>query len=122
MIPLDIRREAERRLILAKIAATPSPARFRRSSFSVLFAEPAKAREMKLAGYGASYTGQVTVALPLGEKPPESEKDTIDVQDYSGATHTYTVATVTPLLGRGCYQLGLRARTAKQARTATPGL
>lgn len=122
MISLLTRRTAERRLVVAKIAATPSAARFRKLALDVLFGEPAKAREMKLAGYGAAYTAEATLALPLGTAPPESEKDTIDVQDFSGQTHTYTVATVKPLLALDCYTLGVRARTARTTRSAVPGL
>ena len=121
MIPLLTRRTAERRLLLAKIAATPSPARVRAHALDVLFSEPAKAREMKLAGYGASFTAEARIALPPGEKPPESEKDSIDIQDFSGQTHSYTLTTVTPLLGLDCYTLGLRPRSTTQTRSAAPG-
>lgn len=122
MIPLATRRLAERRLLVAKIAATPSAARFRTGTLDVLFSEPQKAREMRLAGYGASYSAEARVALDLGAKPPEASKEIIDITDYSGATLSYTITTVTPLLGQDCYTLALTARSTRPPRSAVPGL
>lgn len=121
MIPLTTRRLAERRLLVAKIAATPSPARFRALAFDVLLSEPAKAREMKLAGYQTDFRGEARVVLPLGSKPPEPEKEWIEIADYSGVTHRYDLSIVTPLLGQDCYTLALRARNTKPTRGAAPG-
>jgi hypothetical protein len=118
MIAYTAIRAAHRRLLEGKIAARPAAYRFRTFNGSVLLSEPAKAREMKLAGYNLGFTAQVMIALPLGEKPPEPEKELIDVQDLSGATHTYAIASVTPLDGTDCYTLALRARNAKPTRPA----
>lgn len=116
MIPLEIRRQAERRRIEALIAATPSPARFRQRTLEVCLADPTKARTLALGGFNAGYSAEIWLVLPVEDaKPPESEKETIEVQDMSGQTHTYTVAMVTPLLGTGCFKLALRARSARQS-------
>lgn len=122
MIPLHTRRMAERRLIEAKIAATPSPTRFRTHALNVLLFDPAKSRELKIGGFGANWSGDCYIALPLSDtKPPESEKEIIEIQDWSGVTHGYTVTVVTPLLALNCYRLSLRPRSMKPQRSATPG-
>ncbi len=123
MIPLTVRRQAERRLLEAKIAAHPSPARFRTYQFNVLLADPPKARELKAAGFGASWTGDCYLVLPVGDAvAPASETETITVQDWSGVTQSYTLTAVTPLLGLGCFRCGLRPRkVGAAARGAQPG-
>ncbi len=123
MIPLDTRRAAERKVVEAKINATPSPARFRTHALPVLMFDPVKARELRIAGFGADWSGDCYLALPLTDrKPPESEKEIVEVQDWSGQTHIYTVKTVQPLLADNCYRLSLRPRSARQSpRGAAPG-
>lgn len=114
MIPFAAKRAAERIRLEALIASDPSPARFRTHSLNVLALESAKARELKIGGFGADWSGDCYVALPLSDqKPPESEKEDIEVTDYSGQTHRYRVRTVTPLKGLNCYRLALRPLSAK---------
>jgi hypothetical protein len=122
MIPLATRRAAERRQLEAKVTAYPSPVRFRTHALNVLLFDPAKAREMKVGGFGANWSGDCYLVLPLTDtKPPESETELIDIQDWSGSTHAYMVTVVTPLFAENCYRLSLRPRSMKAQRSPAPG-
>jgi hypothetical protein len=122
MIPLSQQRAADRRRIEGLIAAQPAAARFRTLALQVrLLGEPEKTRALRAGGFDLAYTAQVLLALPPGTPPPEPERDLIDVEDFSGRTQTYALASSTALLGEGCFRLGLRVRNARPARGAAPG-
>jgi hypothetical protein len=122
MIPLAQQRLADRRRIVALIAAQPSAARFRALSLQVrLLGEPEKLRTMRAGGFDLGYTTQCVIALPVESPPPEPEKDLIDIEDFTGRTQSYMVATATAQLGLGCHRLTLRVRNTRPTRSATPG-
>lgn len=121
MIPLAAQRSADRRRVLGLIAAQPAPARFRSLALEVrLLDEPEKTRALRAGGFDLGYTAQALMALPPATPPPEAERDFLDVQDFTGRTQSYTVASARALLGDGCYRLTLRVRNSRPARSAAP--
>ena len=110
------------------IAAQPSPARFVRSAaaggatltLNVRMSEPQKTRELRQGGLQPSIIAEATIVLPVTAAAPDPEKERIDIVDMGGAYKTYDIASVTPLRGLGCYNLGLRNRNNTPVTTRPP--
>lgn len=118
MIPFTSVRTAERRRIIAVIAAEPTPARLLRTvangsarlELSVRASEPSKVREMRQGGFDPTIELECQIALPLASPRPEAEREFMEVADHSGEFRTYTIGTVKALRGLDCYLLGLKSR------------
>jgi hypothetical protein len=119
MIPQSAKRTAARTMLVATIASQPSPARFREQSLAVFASEPQKSREFRVAGMDPKVELEAHIALPLGAKRPEAEKEPIVITDLSGETITYRITVVTPLQGFDCYKFGLKSTREAGARPST---
>lgn len=125
MISLDSQRDAWRNQLKNWISGLPSGARFTRADKSVLTlsvrtSEPAKVREMKLAGFNSAVSMECHLVLPITEAQPEASVEFIEIEDFAGKYLRYDILTVALLRGRGCYRLGLRSRSSKPTQAAPP--
>lgn len=127
MITFETKRRADRNRWEAFIAAQPSAGRFMRSTanggpliVTVRTGDARKAREMKQGGFTPTIDTDAWLALPLVAGQPEPANEFICIQDLAGEYRTYDIITVTPLLGYGCFQLGLRSRATKPTAGQPP--
>lgn len=126
MISLDAQRLAHQRQQRTWIAAWPSKCRYLRTQadlpieLDVRTSEPKKARELKQGGFQLAIDLEVQIVLPDTEPAPQPEKTRLEILDQGGEYKSYDVKLVTPLRGRGCYQLGLRSRNNVPTRSRPP--
>lgn len=128
MIPYSQVRAAKRRQVEGMIAATPSGARLMRSSangggslvLTVRTGEPKKFREMRMGGFDPKTELEALVALPLGAKKPDPEKEFIAIEDLSGDWKNYSLTSVTALEGTSCFILGLASRNTAPTSARPP--